>query len=84
MIRKLKSFEIEGSLLRWVKEFSTKRQMRTLVNGFSSNWVEVLSGVPQGSVLGPLLFLPFVNDLPDWVHNSIRMFADDTNIWAKI
>jgi len=42
------------------------------------------SGVPQGSVLGPLLFLLFVNDLPDWVKTNIRMFADDTKIWTKI
>jgi ribonucleases P/MRP protein subunit RPP40 len=46
--------------------------------------VEVLNGVPQGSVLGPLLFLLFVNDIPEWVCNSIRMFADDTKIWAQI
>ena len=44
----------------------------------------VLSGVPQGSVLGPLLFLLFVNDLPDWIRNSMRMFADDTKIWCVV
>ena len=52
-------------------------------NSFSE-WVSVLSGVPQGFVLGPLLFLLFVNDLPDWIRNSIRMFADDTKIWCVI
>ena len=49
-----------------------------------SEWVAVLSGVPQGSVLGPLLFLIFLNDLPDWVVNGISMFADDTIIWRGI
>jgi len=44
----------------------------------------VLSGVPQGSVLGPLLFLMFVNELPLWIQNEMRMFADDTKIWCKI
>jgi len=46
----------------------------------------VLSGVPQGSVLGPLLFLLFVNDPPDWIRNThtVRMFADDTKIWCEI
>jgi len=58
--------------------------MRVNVRGIFSSWAEVLIGVPQGSVLGPLLFLIFVNDLPDWVNCSIKMFADDTNIWAKI
>jgi len=49
-----------------------------------SGWIDVLSGVPQGSVLGPLLFLTFVHDLPEWVKNSMMMFADDTKIWARI
>ena len=49
-----------------------------------SDWIEVLSGVPQGFVLGPLLFLLFVNDLPDWIKNSMRMFADDVKIWNVI
>ena len=44
----------------------------------------VISGVPQGSVLGPLLFLLFVNDLPDWIKSSIVMFADDTKMWSVI
>ena len=46
--------------------------------------MDVLSGVPHGSVLGPLLFLIFVNDRPQWIKNQIRLFADDTKIWRKI
>jgi len=84
LLTKLQSFGITGRLLRWIEAFLDKRQMTVLVNGHSSRWADVLSGVPQGSVLGPLLFLLFVNDLPDWVCNSIRMFADDTKIWATI
>jgi len=49
-----------------------------------SEWMAVLSGVPQGSVLGPLLFLLFVNGLPSWIVNSIHMFADDMKIWCTI
>jgi len=58
--------------------------MRVMVNGNSSSWVEVVSGVPQGSVLGPLLFLLFVNYLPDWVISIIKMFANDTKLWSTI
>jgi len=54
--------------------------MRVVIHGSYSAWAEVMSGIPQGSVLGPLLFLIFVNDLPDWVINKICMFADDTKI----
>jgi len=58
--------------------------MRVHVNGSFSSWINVISGVPQGSVLGRLLFLILVNNLSDWVKGSILMFADDTKIWAKI
>jgi len=58
--------------------------MRVGVNGAFSSWTEILSGVPQGSVLGPLLIILFVNDLPDWIKNSMRMFADDTKVWCPI
>ena len=58
--------------------------MRVQVSGSYSAWFEVLIGVPQGSVLGPLLFLIFVRDLPEWVKNSIMMFADDTKVWTSI
>ena len=58
--------------------------MRVQVNGSYCSWVHVLSGVPQGSVLGPLLFLLYVNDLPDWIKSSIKMFADDRKLWTTI
>ena len=58
--------------------------MRVKVRGSFSGWFEMISGVPQGSVLGPLLFLLYVNDLPSWIQNSMRMFADDTKVWHKI
>jgi len=53
------------------------------VRGNFSEWIDVLSGVPQGSLLGPLLFLLFVSELPQWLVNSMMMFFDDTKLWVK-
>lgn len=58
--------------------------MRVHVRSSYSTWEQVISGVPQGSVLGPLLFLIYINDLPDSIYSCLRMFADDTKIWSVI
>jgi len=58
--------------------------MRVVIRGKASAWCLVLSGVPQGSVLGPLLFLLYVNDIPSRMKCNIKMFADDTKIWKVI
>jgi ribonuclease P/MRP protein subunit RPP40 len=84
LLEKLVTCGIKGKMLDWIYDFLNNRKMRVRIRGAFSDWAEVVSGVPQGSVLGPLLFLCFVNDLPDWVVSSIRMFADDTKIWTKI
>ena len=84
LLQKLKRMGICGRDVVWIREFLTGRRMRVMVNGCASTWREVGSGVPQGSVLGPLLFLLFVNDLPDWIKTNIRLFADDAKVWRKI
>ena len=84
LMKKLHGCGIVGKLWEWIKDFLTLRKSRVGVRGSFSFWREVLSGVPQGSVLGPLLFLIFVNDLPEWIKSSLKMFADDTKIWARI
>ena len=81
LLKKLKLYGINGKLLRWIQSFLEARLMRVRIRGSFSDWIEVLNGVPQGSVLGPLLFLLFVNDLPDWIKCGMRMFADDVKIW---
>ena len=60
------------------------RKMRVAVNGTNSRWVEVHSGIPQGSVLGPLLFLLYVHDIPYRVKSKLKLFADDTKIWIRV
>jgi len=84
LIAKLREYGVDGKLLKWIQDFLSSRKSRVGVRGSFSCWRDVLSGVPQGSVLGPLLFLIFVNDLPEWIKCSLKMFADDTKIWAKI
>jgi len=84
LIQKLKSIGFGGKLLNWIRAFLGGRIMRVGINGSFSSWTAILSGVPQGSVLGPLLFLLFINDLPEWIKTNIRMFADDTKIWTRI
>ena len=84
LIEKLKTYGLKGKVLQWIKSFLTSRTMKVLLKGSFSELMEVLSGVPQGSVLGPLLFILFVNDLPDWIVSSMIMFADDTKLWRTI
>ena len=86
LIHKLKSFGIHGSLLAWLTDYLTNRFQRVIINGFESDWLPVTSGVPQGSILGPLLFLLYINDLPTVLspETLVAIFADDTKIYRKI
>jgi len=84
LLERLRSQGISGKLLGWIESFLTSRTMRVGVRGTYSRWMDVVSGVPQGSVLGPLLFLLFVNELPSWIVTNIKMFADDTKLWNKV
>jgi len=84
LIEKLKGFGINGKLLQWLESFLTSRTMSVMLSGTFSQLLEVLTGVPQGSVLGPLLFLLFVNELPSWIISDMKMFADDAKVWCRI
>jgi len=70
LLIKLKGYGISGMLLEWIQSFLTTRKMRVVINGKETNWAAVLSGVLQVSVLGPLLFLIYVNELPDIIESS--------------
>jgi len=84
LLEKFRGLGINGRLLLWIEDFLVSRTMKVGISGTFSKLQAVLSGVPQGSVLGPLLFLLFINELPTWITNEIRMFADDTKLWCRI
>ncbi len=77
---------ISPSILRWIEGFlaGRKQHVRVCVNGSMSKWADVSSGIPQGSVLGPILFFIYINDLPNEIKSDIYMFADDTKVFRTI
>jgi hypothetical protein len=85
LLKKLKSAGITGKLLAWLKNYLLDRQQRVGLNGQFSEWGKIKAGVPQGSVLGPLLFLIFINDLTHIASKcKIRLFADDTCLFIEV
>ena len=83
LMEKLRSYGVCSKLFNWIKDFLVGRTQRVGVNGCYSNWADVTSGVPQGSCLGPILFVLFINDLPDVVDSLCQMYADDTKLFAN-
>ena len=86
LLNKLASYGINSDTIQWIKAFLCFRKQRVKLNGKYSEWSSVLSGIPQGSILGPLLFIIFINDLPDFCGNSadIYLFADDAKIFKHV
>ena len=84
LIFKLKTYGVEGNLLKLLENYLTDRQQRVVLNGQTSSWQNIYAGVPQGSVLGPLLFLIYINDLPDGLTSMCKIFADDTSLFSKV
>jgi hypothetical protein len=84
LLLKLERLGVSGTLLEWFRSFLTDRKQRVVVGSSASAYAPVSSGVPQGSVLSPLLFICFINDAFDVVENHLDVFADDSTLWAEI
>ena len=84
LITKLKAYGFSGCLLDWLTDFLIGRKQRVVLGENVSEWKDVMSGVPQGTVLGPLLFVIYINDMPDVVNNLTKLFADDTKLISTI
>ena len=84
LLGKLKSHGINGKVLEWINAFLSNRSQIDNVNGMKSVPATVLSGIAQGSVLGPTLFAIYLNDLPEFIKCGTYLFTDDTNIFRQI
>ena len=84
LLKQIESFGIVDHALNWIKAFLLDRRQRVRVNSSTSKWEPVISGIPQGSILGPILFTLYVNDIPASLQSIISMYADDTKLISAI
>src|SRR5664279_1964424 len=84
LLVKIQSYGICGKTHSWITSFLSNRQQRVVLGGGQSSWLPVISGVPQGTVLGPLLFLLYINDITENISSEIRLFADDCILYRQI
>ena len=84
LLHKLHYYGIQGKTNRWIQAFLSDRKQAVLINGEKSEQLPVISGVPQGTVLGPALFLLYINDLPESVSSRVRLFADDAILYRTV
>ena len=84
LLQKIESCGICGKPLEWIRSFLTGRRQRVKVKGRTSAWIDVSSGVPQGSVFGPILFVIYINDIIDNLKCNAYLYADDMKIYTRI
>ena len=84
MLEKLRYYGVGGRTSRMIGSILTNRRQRVVINGTKSTWVPVRSGVPQGTVIGPILFLIYINDIRTGITSKMRLFADDSIIYRDI
>ena len=84
LLHKLNYYGVRGNTWNWEKDFLAKRTQQVTLEGQSSTKADVISGVPQGTVMGQLLFRTFINDLPEYTQSDVRLFADDCLLYRKV
>ena len=84
LIYKLKCNGVGGNMLKILSSFLDNRYQRVVLNGQSSHWIKLTAGVPQGSILGPLLFLIYINDISNNLESDVKLFADDTSLFSVV
>ena len=84
LLNKLKHYGITGNLVKWIEQWLTKRNQQVTLENHVSNKLPVKSGVPQGTVLGPLMFLLYINDIDENISSTVRLFADDCVMYRII
>ena len=84
LLVKMEDYGITATILGWCKYFLLDRRQRVVINGERSAWKNLISGVPQGSVIGPTTFVLFINDMPEFVKSCIEMSADDAKVFKAI
>ena len=84
LIFKMRQNGISGNLLKLFQNYLSNRKQHVVLNGFSSDYCSIDSGVPQGSVLGPLLFLIYINDLEKNIKSNVNVFADDSMLFSVV
>ncbi|KAK3101624.1 hypothetical protein FSP39_004973 [Pinctada imbricata] len=84
LLYKLSEIGISGNLLSWFHSYLHNRYQRLVINGIETDWLSISAGVPQGSILGPILFLIYINDIVQDINSSIKLFADDTTLYVIV
>ena len=84
LLNKLDFYGVRGNINRWIRAFLSHRKQQVVLEGVKSNQEDVLFGFPQGTVLCPLLFLTYINDMPEFSDSNVRIFADDSLLYRVI